>query len=74
MAADPVQEMYRRVLVVEDDEAQRWTLTEILREEGLDVTACASATEALERLGRDDIRVVILDLSLIHISEPTRPY
>ncbi len=64
MAADPVQEMYRRVLVVEDDEAQRWTLTEILREEGLDVTACASATEALERLGRNDIRVVILDLRL----------
>ncbi|MDY0354365.1 MAG: PAS domain S-box protein [Sedimentisphaerales bacterium] len=64
MAADPVQETYRRVLVVEDDEAQRWTLTEILREEGLDVTACASATEALERLARDDIRVVILDLRL----------
>lgn len=64
MAADPVQETFRRVLVVEDDEAQRWTLTEILREEGLDVTACASATEALERLGRDDIRVVILDLRL----------
>lgn len=64
MAADPVQETYRRVLIVEDDEAQRWTLTEILRAEGLDVAACAGAAEALERLGRDDIRVVVLDLRL----------
>jgi len=64
MAPCPAQETYRRVLVVEDDDAQRWTLTEILGEEGLDVTACASATEALEHLQHDDIRVAVLDLRL----------
>jgi len=64
MAQCPAQETYHRVLVVEDDDAQRWTLTEILEQEGLDVTACASGTEALEHLHRDDIRVVVLDLRL----------
>ncbi len=64
MAQCPAQETYRRVLVVEDDDAQRWTLTEILQEEGLDVTPCASGTEALEHLQHDDIRVVVLDLRL----------
>ena len=64
MARCPAQETYRRVLIVEDDDAQRWTLAEILTEEGLDVTACASAAEALEHLGRDDIQVVVLDLRL----------
>ncbi|HPC95002.1 MAG TPA: PAS domain S-box protein [Sedimentisphaerales bacterium] len=64
MAPCPAQETYRRVLIVEDDDAQRWTLTGILEEEGLDVTACASATEALEHLRHDNIRVVVLDLRL----------
>lgn len=64
MTPCPAQETYRRVLVVEDDDAQRWTLTEILGDEGLDVTACASATEALEHLQHDEIRVAVLDLRL----------
>lgn len=64
MAERAVQEVFRRVLIVEDDDAQRWTLSEILTEEGLDVTACDNATEALDYLWRDDIRVVVLDLQL----------
>ncbi len=64
MAAHTAQETYRQVLVVEDDDAQRWTLAEILTEEGLHVTACASATEALDCIKNQGIRVVVLDLRL----------
>lgn len=64
MAVNPVPKMYRRVLVVEDDDAQRWTLTEILTEEGFDVVACANATQAMEQLKNDDFQVVVLDLRL----------
>lgn len=64
MGAHTAQETYRKVLVVEDDDAQRWTLAELLRDEGLDVSECASATEALDHIQRDGIRVVVLDLRL----------
>ncbi len=64
MAGHTAQETYRRVLIVEDDDAQRWTLAEILMEEGLDVTACANATEALDYIKNQGIRVVVLDLRL----------
>ena len=38
-----------------------------------DVTA-AALREAQEEVGLDPARVTVLGLSLIHISEPTRPY
>jgi CheY-like chemotaxis protein len=55
------------VLVVDDDEATRRDVSEILEEEGYRVIQVANGKEALERLiDRNEIRpdVVLLDLSM----------
>ena len=41
------------ILVVEDDEAQRHTVCDILRQEGFEPIACADASEALESARRE---------------------
>jgi CheY-like chemotaxis protein len=50
----------RRILLVEDDAGAREALSEILREEGFDVTAAANGREALERLRAGERPCVIL--------------
>ncbi len=58
------QESFSRILVIEDDEMQRRTLTEMLQDEGFEVIACSCGVEALEEFERRRTRVAVLDLRL----------
>jgi len=57
-----------KILVLEDDDAQRETLTSILTEEGFDVCACSQAAEAFAQLRIGNTDVAIVDLCLPDIS------
>jgi PAS domain S-box-containing protein len=56
------------ILVVEDDEAQRHTMCDILRQEGFEPIACANASEALESAQTANASVAIVDLRLPDMS------
>jgi PAS domain S-box-containing protein len=56
------------ILVVEDDEAQRHTVCDILRQEGFEPIACADASEALESAQTSNASVAIVDLRLPDMS------
>ena len=55
---------HKRILVVEDDDTLRETLTEIFRDEGHEVRAAAHGHEALERLDGWEPNVILLDLMM----------
>ena len=59
------------VWVVDDDQSIRWVLERALSKEGYAVKAYSDAREALSAF---DLALAPGGLSLIHISEPTRPY
>ena len=63
-----------RVLLVDDDTALTELLSEYLTEAGLSVHTAPGGDEALTLLETEEVDLAVLDLSLIHISEPTRPY
>jgi len=54
----------RRILVVEDDDTLRETLTEVLLEEGHDVRAAAHGHEALDQLDGWEPHLILLDLMM----------
>jgi PAS domain S-box-containing protein len=56
------------ILVVEDDEAYRHTMCDILRQEGFEPIACSDATEALESAHTANASVAIVDLRLPDMS------
>jgi len=56
------------VLVIEDDDAQRQTLCDILLQEGFAPIPCATASEALEQAASSRAAVAILDLRLPDMS------
>jgi CheY-like chemotaxis protein len=62
--ADFLQEGVKRLLVVEDDEAQRRSIIELVGDEDVEITAVASAEEALERLRETRFDCMVLDLGL----------
>ncbi len=53
-----------RVLVVEDDELNRFGLVRLLEKHGCRVTAAANGREALERLRAEAFDVVIMDIQM----------
>ena len=53
-----------RVLVVEDDEAQRQTLTDILSDEGFEPAGCGTVDEALSLVEEHDFAVAVVDQRL----------
>ena len=53
-----------KVLVVDDEERFRTTLTKMLAAQGLEVRAAASGEEALETLKEDPADVVVLDIRM----------
>jgi len=53
-----------RILVVEDDETLRETLTEVLGDEGHEVRGAAHGYEALERLDEWSADLIVLDLMM----------
>ena len=61
------------LLVVDDEEYNRDLLRRRLERAGYAVEVAASGQSALELIERRQFELVLL-LSLIHISEPTRPY
>ncbi|MFH1111076.1 MAG: ATP-binding protein [Planctomycetota bacterium] len=58
------RQRFSRLLIIEDDQSQLRTLTDLAKGEGLDVTGCSTATEALDHFQREEFGVVILDLRL----------
>lgn len=53
-----------RLLVADDEEAIRGTLSALLEEEGYEVTAVSSAEDAIARLGDDPFSVVLTDIRM----------
>jgi CheY-like chemotaxis protein len=56
--------MRKPVLIVEDDESAREALAAFLQAEGYPVVEAANGREALDRLQRDSIGVILLDLMM----------
>lgn len=54
----------RRVLLIEDDLGERRAFERTLRHEGYEVTACATADEALAQIDRHTHHCVVSDLSM----------
>jgi len=59
-----VTQRVARILVVEDDETLRETLTEVLADEGHEVRGAAHGYEALERLDEWSADLIVLDLMM----------
>jgi len=57
-----------KVLIVDDEEAARLMLAEILRLEGYDIAAVSNGEAALESLRREVYDVMVLDLKMVGMS------
>lgn len=53
-----------RVLVVEDNEIQRNSICLLIKDEGIEITAVETATEALEQLKKTTFDCMVMDLKL----------
>jgi HAMP domain-containing protein/signal transduction histidine kinase/DNA-binding response OmpR family regulator len=58
----------KRLLLVEDDEAERNSVAELLSHEDIEIAAAATGAEALAELHRDQVDCVVLDLKLPDMS------
>ena len=53
-----------RVLVADDDEAIRLSVAEILRSRGYSVSEAQDGQEALDKVGREGVEVILLDVKM----------
>ena len=58
------EQKIRRVLIVEDDEVQRDSLSKLLATEGVQISDAGTAKEALDKLRESTFDCMVLDLSL----------
>jgi HAMP domain-containing protein/CheY-like chemotaxis protein/signal transduction histidine kinase len=58
----------KRLLIVEDDEVERNSVAELLSHEDIEILSAATGSEALDRLRRDQVDCVVLDLKLPDMS------
>jgi len=58
----------KKLLVVEDDQAQRTSITELIAHDDVEITAVDSAESALEELERERYDCMVLDLGLDGLS------
>jgi len=58
------------VLVVDDDEALRSSIADILRGEGMTVSEAVDGVEALDQLGSLRVGVMVLDVNMPRLSGP----
>ena len=63
-----LQQSVRRLLIVEDDERQRLSIEHLLSSDGVEISAVATASEALEQLKETTFDCLVLDLSLPDLS------
>jgi DNA-binding response OmpR family regulator len=56
--------MKKRIMVLDDDEQIRQSLLKLLREEGYDVAVAAEGSEAVDKLARERVDLLLLDLNL----------
>lgn len=56
--------MKKKILVVDDEEGLRLLYKEELEEEGAEVSLAASGMEALEKLEKDSVDLVLLDIKM----------
>jgi HAMP domain-containing protein/CheY-like chemotaxis protein/signal transduction histidine kinase len=59
-----IDQQVKRLLVVEDDETQRESMIELIAHEDVEITAVASAEEALDELRRTHYDCMVVDLGL----------
>jgi CheY-like chemotaxis protein/signal transduction histidine kinase/HAMP domain-containing protein len=59
-----IDQPVKRLLVVEDDDAQRKSMVELIAHEDVEITAVATAEEALEKLKETKFDCMVLDLGL----------
>ncbi|HEY6218974.1 MAG TPA: response regulator, partial [Gemmatimonadaceae bacterium] len=59
-----IDQPVKRLLVVEDDQNQRKSMVELIAHEDVEITAVASADEALEELRKQKFDCMVLDLGL----------
>ena len=63
-----------KILVIDDEPSILNVVTAYLRSEGYDYQTAGDGVDGLSLIKTFSPDLIILDLSLIHISEPTRPY
>jgi CheY-like chemotaxis protein len=59
-----IDQQVKRLLVVEDDDAQRDSMVELIAHEDVEITAVATAAEALAKLRETHFDCMVLDLGL----------
>jgi DNA-binding NtrC family response regulator len=63
-----VTQQSKRILVVDDEENARTTLSRILRREGFEVASAGNGVEALDFLRKNKVEIVITDINMPEMS------
>jgi CheY-like chemotaxis protein/signal transduction histidine kinase/HAMP domain-containing protein len=66
--SDFIDRRVKNLLVIEDDEAQRMSIIELIGDDDVNITAVGSASEALTQLADNRFDCVVLDLGLRDMS------